>query len=327
MEKILFVDDEPSVLAAMQRSFHQKFDIHVAESGEKGLLCIENNGPFPVVVSDFQMPESDGITFLTQVNKISPDSIRMILTGYAQLETSIRAVNEGNIFRFLSKPCPINILEKAILDGLHQYHLVLTEREYYALRKWNESLGGLVQAFSRLIESKDPYTAGHKLRVSQLSAAIANRLNYSAELVEQVRMAAMLHDIGKIYIPVEFLNKPGCLNPSEWNIVKMHAQIGHDILSPIGFPFPIHEIVLQHHERIDGSGYPAGLKEADIRMEAKIIAVADVVEAIGHHRPYRPAKGFDEAIRELEINRGIKYDGEISDVAKILLTGEGFQFE
>jgi putative nucleotidyltransferase with HDIG domain len=221
----------------------------------------------------------------------------------------------------------MDILEKAILDGIHQHRLIQTEREYLALKKWNEGLGGLIQAFARLIESKDPYTAGHQLRVSQLSVAIAQAMDFSADAAEQIRMAAMVHDIGKIYVPVEFLNKPGRLNSSEWDIVKMHAQIGHDILSPISFPFPIHEIVLQHHERIDGSGYPMGLKESEIHVEAKIIAVADVVEAIPHHRPYRPAKGFDEVIDEMRINRGIKYDSKISDVALALLTEKQFRFE
>jgi putative two-component system response regulator len=327
MDKILFVDDEPSVLASIQRAFRKGFDIHVAGSADEGLSLIRNNGAFAVVVSDFQMPGTDGVAFLARVSKISPDSIRMMLTGCAQFEASIRAVNEGHIFRFLSKPCPMDVLEKALLDGLHQYHLVRAEREYFALKKWNESLGGLIQAFARLVESKDPYTAGHQLRVSQLSTAIAEALDFSNDAVEHIRMAAMIHDIGKIYVPVEFLNKPGRLNPSEWNIVRMHAQIGHDILSPIGFPFPIHEIVLQHHERNDGSGYPMGLKESEIHIEAKIIAVADVVEAIPHHRPYRPAKNLEEAIDELRINRGIKYDSRICDAALKLLVERRFQFE
>lgn len=327
MDKILFVDDERSVLDAIQRAFRGKFDIHLAESGEEGLLCFKNNGPFPVVVSDFQMPRMDGVAFLSQVAQIAPDSIRMMLTGCAQLETSVRAVNEGNIFRFLSKPCPMDVLEKALLDALHQFHLITTEREFYALKKWNEGLGGLVQAFARLIESKDPYTAGHQCRVAALSVELAKALGFSSDKVEQIRMAAMIHDIGKIYVPVEFLNKPGFLNPSEWNIVKMHAQVGHDILKPINFPFPIHEIVLQHHERNDGSGYPMGLKESEIRVEAKIIAVADIVEAIVHHRPYRPAKGFEEVIRELTDNNGSRYDNRISDVALTLLNEKQFQFE
>jgi putative nucleotidyltransferase with HDIG domain len=289
MDKILFIDDEPSFLASIQRAFHGRFDIHVATSAEQGLLLLKKHDSFTVIVSDFEMPGCDGVSLLAEVDKISPHSIRMMLTSCVQLQASIRAANEGPIFRFLTKPCPTDVLEKALLDSLHQHYLIQTEREYLALRKWNASLGGLIQAFVRLIESKDPYTAGHQLRVSQVSAAIAQALGLSEEAARQIRTAAMMHDIGKIYVPVELLNKPGRLNPFEWNIVKMHTQIGHEILSPIDFPFPIHEIVLQHDERIDGSGYSMGLRESGIHMEAKIITEADVVKAIPHRRPSLPA--------------------------------------
>jgi putative two-component system response regulator len=327
LDKILIVDDEATLLSLIQRAFKDKFDISVARSAQEGLALIEKGSTFPVVVCDYQMPDIDGISFLATIGKISPSSVRMLLTGYAHFDISIRAINEGNIFRFLSKPCPMIVLEKAILDGIRHYQLLQTEHEYYALKRWNEGMGGLIQAFSRLIESKDPYTAGHQIRVSKLSVAIARSLSFSAGSVEQIRMAAMIHDIGKIYVPVEFLNKPGILNASEWEIVKMHAQVGHDVLAPIAFPFPIHEIVYQHHERLDGSGYPRGLKGSQIHIEAQIIAVADTVEAIAHHRPYRPAKGLEEAIAELQLNMGTKFNPEIAQAAIALLTDQQFAFE
>jgi putative two-component system response regulator len=327
MEKVLFVDDEPAILNLIQRSLHEKFDIHVANSAEEGLSQIKNNDVFSVVVSDYKMPSVDGVSFLAEVSRISPDSVRMMLTGYANFETCAKAVNEGNIFRFLTKPCPLEVIEKFIFDGIRQYHLVQTERDYRVLKQWTESLGGLIEAFVRLIASKDPYTAGHQIRVSQLSTAIAKSLDFPNEAVEHLTMAAMIHDIGKIYIPVDFLNKPGILSPSEMNIVKMHPEIGHDILQPINFSFPIHKIILQHHERIDGSGYPMGLKGDEILIESKIIAVADMLEATSHHRPYRPAKGLEQAINELRDERGIKQDRRIADVAIALLSEGKFQFE
>ncbi len=327
MNRILFVDDEVTVLSVIRRAFKEKFDISVARSAKEGLALIEKENVFPVIVSDYQMPGIDGISFLATIGKISPNSVRMLLTGCAHFDISIRAINEGNIFRFLSKPCPMDVLEKALLDGLRHHQLLQTEREYYALKRWNEGMGGLIQAFSRLIESKDPYTAGHQTRVSKLSAAIAESLGFPQNAVEQIRMAAMIHDIGKIYVPVEFLSKPGVLNASEWEIVKMHSQVGHDVLAPIGFPFPIHEIVYQHHERLDGSGYPKALKGSQIHVEAQIIAVADIVEAIAHHRPYRPAKGLEEAIRELRANMGIKYNADAAQAAISLLTDGKFVFD
>ncbi|HSW38642.1 MAG TPA: HD domain-containing phosphohydrolase [Acidobacteriota bacterium] len=326
-EKILFVDDERSVLDALRRAFRGQFEIHLAESGEDGLKLIQDQGPFSVVISDFQMPGMDGVAFLSEVGLIAPDTVRLMLTGCGQLDISIRAVNEGRIFRFLSKPCPLSVLKEAIGSALRQYHLVKTEREYYALKKWNEGLGGLIDAFARLIESKDPYTAGHQHRVSFLSVEIAKALELSAEETEQTRLAALVHDIGKIYVPVEFLNKPGLLNSAEQNIIKMHAQIGHDILKPVGFPFPIHTIVLQHHERMDGSGYPNGLQGADILPGARIVAIADIIEAILHHRPYRPAKGPAEVIRELSAENGGKYDSYMAEKALAILEERNFHIE
>jgi response regulator RpfG family c-di-GMP phosphodiesterase len=323
--KVLIVDDEPSALAVIHRSLKNKFDIQIADSPEKGLEIVKKSS-FAVVISDLQMPGMDGIDFLIKVQEVSPDTIRMLLTGHAELETSIRAVNEVQIYRFLSKPCSAKVLEKAILAGLRQYHLIQTEREYYALKKWTEGLEGLIQFFLKWTEARDPYTAGHQNNVSQFSVSIAQSLGFSSRVVEQIRMAALVHDIGKINIPVEFLNKPSHLNESEWNIVKMHPEIGCDILRPIGFLFPLHEIILQHHERIDGSGYPKGLKESEICIEAQVIAVADVVDAMVHDRPYRPSKGLKEAICELTSNRGIKYASRIVDEAALLISKNLFHF-
>jgi putative two-component system response regulator len=320
VDRVLFVDDDRSLLDAMARRFHGRYAVHIADSAETGTQRIRQGEPFAIIVSDLCMPGEDGISFLSKASDLSPDSVRIMLTGQAELETSIRAVNEGNIFRLLLKPCPAEILEKALSDGSRQHHLIRTERELYALKKLNESLGGLVQAFIKVMESKDPYTAGHQLRVAEFSVKIAGALGLATDVVEQIRWAAMVHDIGKIYVPVEFLNKAGKLNSCEWNVLKMHPQIGHDILKPVGFPFPIHEIILQHHEKMDGSGYPRGLKRSEIRMEAQIIAVADMVEAMAHHRPYRPAKGLEQAISELRDAQRIQYDDRISDVALSLLT-------
>jgi putative two-component system response regulator len=326
-EKVLCVDDEQNFLSACHRKFRERFNIDTALGGEAGLDKMAKNGPYAVVVSDLRMPGMNGIKFLAKVKETSPDTVRIMLTGFADLTTAMEAVNQDNLFRFLSKPCPLDVLENALKEGIRQYQLIQTEREYHVLKKWNESLGGLIQAFIKLVASKDPYTAGHQLRVSQLSTAIAKSLDLSDDTIEKVTMAAMIHDIGKIYVPVEFLNKPGQLNSLELDIVKMHSQIGHDILKPINFPFPIHEIVLQHHEMIDGSGYPLGLKGPEILLEAKIIAVSDMVEATAHHRPYRQAKGLEQAINELTAERGTKYDSKISDAAIELLTSKEFQFE
>lgn len=172
---------------------------------------------------------------------------------------------------------------------------------------------GVVRAIAATIEKRDPYTAGHQERVAQLSVQIARRLGFDENRIEGLRLGAMIHDIGKIYIPAEILNRPGHLTSNEFGMIKSHPEVGRDIVQSVVFPWPIAEMISQHHERIDGTGYPLGLKGDEIAYEAKIIAVADVVEAITSHRPYRPALGIDLGLDEIRRRRGTSYAPEIVD--------------
>lgn len=185
--------------------------------------------------------------------------------------------------------------------------------------KLRQALEGAIRAIATTIEIKDQYTAGHQRRVSRLSCAIAEELGMPIHQVEGIKVAGDIHDIGKIYVPTEILSKPGDLSSMEFAIIKMHPQLGFDILKKIDFPWPIAQIVLQHHERIDGSGYPNGLKKDDILIESRIISVADTVEAMSSHRPYRPALSFEEAMEEIQKNRGLLYDAEIVDTCLKIL--------
>jgi putative nucleotidyltransferase with HDIG domain len=177
------------------------------------------------------------------------------------------------------------------------------------------------------VEARDPYTAGHQRRVADLARAIAEEMGLSKERIEGIRVAGGLHDIGKINIPAEILGKPGRINNMELGLIKMHPQVGYNILKGIEFPWPVAQIVLQHHERMDGSGYPQGLVGGDIVLEARILAVADVVEAMSSHRPYRPAHNIDKALEEISQNSGILYDPEVADVCLRLFTEKGFKLE
>jgi len=189
------------------------------------------------------------------------------------------------------------------------------------------TLEGTVNTLVSTIEMRDPYTAGHQRRVTQLACAIANEMGLPQEQSEGIRMAGLIHDLGKITIPAEVLSKPIQLNDFEWGMIKMHPRVGYDVLKEIEFPWPLAPIVLQHHERMDGSGYPRGLSGEDILMEARILAVADVVEAMASRRPYRPALGIDKALDEISQNRGVLYDSEVVDVCLRLFTEKGFAFE
>lgn len=183
-----------------------------------------------------------------------------------------------------------------------------------------------VSALAATSEKRDPYTAGHQARVAQLACALASRLDLGAHAIEGVRVAAMLHDIGKIHIPSEILAKPTRLSDLEMSIMRMHSEVGHDILREISFPWPVADIVLQHHERLDGSGYPHGLAGDAILPAARIIAVADVVEAMSSHRPYRPARGLGLAFDEIMSGRGARYDAAVVDACQSLFA-EGFTFD
>jgi PAS domain S-box-containing protein/putative nucleotidyltransferase with HDIG domain len=198
------------------------------------------------------------------------------------------------------------------------------QRSYEKLR---ETLMATVNTLASTVEIRDPYTAGHQRRVTILACAIAEEMGLTEEQFDGLRMAGLVHDIGKFSVPVEILNKPGRISETEFNIMKNHSQAGYNILKEIEFPWPVAQIVLQHHERLDGSGYPQGLKNGGIILEAKILAVADVVEAMASHRPYRPALGIDVALEEIAKNRGILYDPEVADICTRLFTEKGFMFE
>jgi PAS domain S-box-containing protein/putative nucleotidyltransferase with HDIG domain len=172
---------------------------------------------------------------------------------------------------------------------------------------------GTVQALAQATETRDPYTAGHQNRVARLALAIAEELQLDEGDIDGIRMAGLVHDIGKIQVPAEILSKPGELTETEFNLIKAHTQIGYDILKTIEFPFPVAKTVLQHHERLDGSGYPSGLKGEQILLGARILAVSDVVEAMASYRPYRPALGLDKALEEILRYKGTLYDEQVVD--------------
>lgn len=170
---------------------------------------------------------------------------------------------------------------------------------------------GTVQALAQATETRDPYTAGHQNRVARLALAIAEQLGLEEKKIDGIRMSGLIHDIGKIQVPAEILGKPGKLTELEFNLIKVHPQVGYDILKTIEFPFPVARTVLQHHERMDGSGYPFGLKGEQILLEARILAVSDVVEAMASYRPYRPALGIEKALEEILGNKGTLYDADV----------------
>jgi PAS domain S-box-containing protein/putative nucleotidyltransferase with HDIG domain len=195
-----------------------------------------------------------------------------------------------------------------------------------ALDRLGSSLESTIDAIAMMSELRDPYTAGHQRRVTQLALAIAAELGLPDDRMQPLRVAGLLHDVGKIFVPSEILSKPGRLTALEMELVRAHVTAGYDVIAAIKFPWPIADMVIQHHERMDGSGYPAGLKGDEITLEARILAVADVTEAMMSHRPYRPSLGVDKALAEITANRGMLYDEKAGDACVKLLTEKGFEF-
>jgi PAS domain S-box-containing protein len=193
-----------------------------------------------------------------------------------------------------------------------------------SFEKLRKALGATVNAISLTVEMKDPYTSGHQQRVSDLARAIATEMGLSADRQDFILTASSIHDIGKIALPAEILSKPTKLTELEFSLIKTHAQIGYDILKDIEFPWPVADVVLQHHERMNGSGYPNGLKGENILLEARILAIADVVEAIASHRPYRPALGIDLALEDISGNKDILYDADAVDACLRLFREKGY---
>jgi PAS domain S-box-containing protein/putative nucleotidyltransferase with HDIG domain len=218
-----------------------------------------------------------------------------------------------------------------VVGGVHVVtdvsELKQSERQLLqSITKQQSITEGVIAALARTVDVRDPYTAGHQRRVSELAAAIARHMGLDEERVRGVQIAGMLHDIGKIIIPAEILSKPGRLSQMEFELIKEHPQVGFDILETIDFPLPVAEIALQHHERLDGSGYPRGLRGEELLPEARILAVADVIEAMSSHRPYRAALGVEAALAEIKSGSGRLYDAVACEAAIRLFREKGFTF-
>ncbi|MGB9836273.1 MAG: HD domain-containing phosphohydrolase [Candidatus Saccharicenans sp.] len=295
-----------------------------------------------------------------------PDSLKFVYmnksaltnTGYTAEEImnltplDLKPEFDQTNFRALLKPLLNGSKNKQVFETYHrrkdgttypvEAHLQLVEvagkKSFLAIildiserkesqKNLEKTLHGIIKAAARTAEVRDPYTAGHQEKVAELAEVIAREMNLDESRIQAVRLAAMIHDVGKIAIPPEILNKPGRLTSIEMELIKTHPTVGYEILKDIEFPWPVAEIIYQHHEKMDGSGYPRGLKGEEILLEARIISVADVVEAISSHRPYRPALGLDKALEEIKNNAGRLYDERVVRHCVELIEKKGFKFK
>jgi len=264
----------------------------------------------------------------TDLSAEPSETRRVTLEGQAFVPVRWHRKKDGTVFpveitarHFVWDGTPVHIA--AIRDITERRQIEEERQQSYAnLRK---ALAGTVQAMSIAVETRDPYTAGHQRRVADLARHIAAEMNLEKDQIDGIRLASTIHDIGKIAIPAEILSKPTKLTEVEFNLIKVHPQSGYNILKDIDFPWPIARIILEHHERMDGSGYPNGLTGENLLMESRILAVADVVEAIASHRPYRPALGVDSALEEIERYKETLYDHTVANACIRLFRGKRYQ--
>lgn len=298
--RILFVDDELNILEGYRRQFRKMFKIDIAQSGEQGLQAIAGSGPFAVVVSDFRMPGMNGIEFLSRVREAAPDTVRMMLTGFAEIQAVIEAINEGNVFRFLTKPCTTEVMARALNEGLKQYQLIMSERELL-----EKTLKGTIEVLTEVLSLVNPEAFGRASRITRYVREIAEQLGQIGPADRwALETAAMLSQIGCILLPQEAIKKlyqGESLSSEEFQIFQMHPGIAHDLLKQIPRLEPVAEIVLYQEKGFDGSGIPLNNRQGEtIPLGARILKAVldfDILTTRGESR----GKALHQLIDQAEL--------------------------
>ena len=341
MQKILVVDDEKSIRKTFEAFLTKEgYEVKTAENVDHALKIMDEN-ELDLVLTDIIMPRITGIELLKIMKDKNPDIPIIIMTGEPTVETASLAV-KSSAQDYITKPVSKNTLIRTVKYALKHKELIDSKKKLEIENKeYRENLEKLVEArtkalqnamnatistISLVVELRDPYTAGHERRVGNLAVEIGHKMKLSKAQIDCLYVTGYLHDIGKISVPAEILAKPGKLTDAEFEIIKTHVDYGYNVLKKVNLPWPVADVVRQHHERLDGSGYPLGLKGNEMKIESKIMAVADVVEAMTSHRPYRPGFGLDVALEEIEKNSGILYDEKVVAATVDLFRNDHYGF-
>lgn len=342
MKNILIVEDDRAVNDLLKQFLEAEgYRCASAADTAEGRLRLGKNR-YDLIICDITMPGESGLDFIRFALSESQDVATIMVTAVDDPLVANAALDIG-AYDYMIKPVDRNELIIGVANALRRQELEITNRTYRenleqkvlertatlqeTMNRLRKALDGVIRVIASTVEIRDPYTAGHQRRVADCARAIATEMGSPKNQIEGIRLAGVIHDLGKIAVPKEILTKPTRLSKIEYELIKTHPQIGYEILQGIEFPWPIAEMVRQHHERIDGSGYPLGLSEKDILLEAKVLAVADVVEAMASHRPYRPGLGIERALQELSDNRKILYDPGAVDACVRLFRERGYFFK
>jgi len=323
--RIMIVEDEMIVAGDIKRTLQDKeYEVSsVVSSGEEAIKKAEADNPDLVLMDIVLKGEMNGIDAAREIRERFGIPV-VYLTAYADEKTLTRAkITEP--FGYIIKPFHGKELHSNIEMALYKHKTERKLKESYARLK--RTMEGIIDAMAMMVELRNPFIAGHQHRVAQLASAIATEMGLPEDQIKTTHLAATIHDVGLINIPFEVLSKPYRLSGEELDYYKIHPKVGYSILKNIEFPWPIAQVVLQHHERMDGSGYPQCLSGNDILLEARIVGVADVVEAMSSQRPYRAAFNMDKVLEEISRNRGIFYEPAAVDACLKLFREKGFKFE
>jgi response regulator RpfG family c-di-GMP phosphodiesterase len=340
--RVLIVDDEESIRFSLRVFLEAEgYIVKLAAHAEDALEVLGAES-FDVLITDIFMPGLSGVELLSQLQQTHPHLPVLLITGDPSVQTAVDALRSGAT-DYLSKPIDRAGLLKAVrqaavMKRMHDCNALL-QKQNRAYRENLENMvqdrteklrltvQGIIEAMSKLVEVRDPYTAGHERNVANLAKAIAVRLGKSTDFIDTVYYAGLVHDLGKISVPSEILSFPGKLTDEVMVIVRLHPETAYQILHKVDFPWPLADVVRQHHERLDGSGYPLGLRGDDICEEARILAVADVVESMASHRPYRASCGLDAALAEIQSYAGTHYDENIVAACVELFREDGYTIQ
>jgi len=333
---VLIVDDNSTNIDLLVSTLKDDYRLGIAKNGPRALDYAFKYTP-DLILLDIMMPEMNGYEVCTRLKEASDcrDIPVIFITAMAEARNKTHGFEVGGV-DYITKPfhatevkarVKTHLMLKSMREELNAQNVILEQKVEQKTGQLREMFQATVNAMSLATEIRDPYTAGHQRRVSQLACAIGRKLDMNEDQISTIRYAGILHDIGKIRIPVSILTRPGQLMDAEIEMIRIHPKVGYDLLKPIPFPWPIADVVFQHHEKIDGSGYPRGLTAEELLPESKIITVADVTEAEMSYRPYRPALGLDVALEEITRHRGVRYDADAVDACLELFRKDAFTFE
>lgn len=306
-ETILVVDDEENNLQLLKRTLRGNYNILTATNGIEAQEVVAKNGDdISLIISDQRMPKMEGTEFLKSITKDHPDIVKILLTGYSDIDTILESINACNLYQYILKPFDPDDLKNTINNGIKKHQLTSNNSEM--LKDLKELFYKTIKSIASALDAKDTYTHGHSHRVTLYSLILGKELDLDEKMLEEIETAGLLHDIGKIGIPQSILCKPGKLTPEEFDIMKSHPEQGEKMLMEIKRLSIISDWLKTHHEKWDGTGYPSGLKGEDIPLTARIIALADTYDAMTSTRSYRQALTHEEAIAEIERCSGSQFD-------------------